>query len=49
MLACTNTSDTGLFDDLRDAEIEVHTIGDAVASRTAHMAIYEGRKLALEL
>jgi 2,4-dienoyl-CoA reductase-like NADH-dependent reductase (Old Yellow Enzyme family)/thioredoxin reductase len=49
VLACTNTSDTGLFDDLRDAEIEVHTIGDAVASRTAHMAIYEGRKLALEL
>lgn len=49
VLACTNTSDTGLFDDLQDAEIEVHTIGDAVASRTAHMAIYEARKLALDL
>lgn len=49
VLATTNTSDDALFEALQDKDITVHTIGDAVASRTAHMALYEARKLALTL
>ena len=49
VLATTNTSDNTLFEALQDKGIALHTIGDAVASRTAHMAIYEARKLALTL
>jgi len=49
VLATTNTSDHALFDALQDKGIELHTIGDTVASRTAHMAFYEARKLALTL
>ncbi len=49
VLATTNTSDNALFEALQDKDITVHTIGDAVASRTAHMALYEARKLALTL
>ena len=49
VLATTNISDDELFTSLSNAPIDVHTIGDAVASRTAHMAIYEGRKLGLTL
>ncbi len=35
--------------ELADAGLEVHAIGDTVAARTASMAFYEGRKLALSL
>ena len=49
VLATTNISDDELFTSLSNAPIDVHSIGDAVASRTAHMAIYEGRKLGLTL
>jgi hypothetical protein len=49
VLATTNTPESTLFDGLRDKGIEVHGIGDAIAARTAHMAIYEGRKLGLLL
>ena len=49
VLATTNTSDDELYANLANAQIELHIIGDAVASRTAHMAIYEGRKLGLML
>jgi hypothetical protein len=49
VLATTNTSDSTLFEALQGKDISLHTIGDAVASRTAHMAIYEARKLALTL
>ena len=49
VLATTNTSDNQLFKALKDRDMEVHTIGDAVASRTAHMALYEARKLAQTL
>ncbi len=38
-----------LVDQLHDSDIDLYTVGDAVASRTAHMAIYEARKLALDL
>jgi hypothetical protein len=49
VLATTNTSDSTLFEALQGKDISLHTIGDAVASRTAHMALYEARKLALTL
>jgi 2,4-dienoyl-CoA reductase-like NADH-dependent reductase (Old Yellow Enzyme family)/thioredoxin reductase len=49
VLATTNTSDDVLSSGLREADLELHSIGDAVAARTAHMAIYEGRKLGLRL
>ncbi len=49
VLATTNTSDNALFEALQDKGINLHTIGDTVASRTAHMAFFEARKLALTL
>jgi 2,4-dienoyl-CoA reductase-like NADH-dependent reductase (Old Yellow Enzyme family) len=49
VLATTNSSDDRLSRELQDASLEVHAIGDSVAARTAHMAIYEGRKLGLAL
>ena len=49
VLATTNTPEDGLTRALADADKEVHSIGDTVAARTAHMAIYEGRKLGLAL
>ena len=49
VLATTNTSETGLTEALAEDGIELHSIGDTVAARTAHMAIYEARKLALGL
>lgn len=49
VLATTNTSNDELYTSLANAQIDMHIIGDAVASRTAHMAIYEGRKLGLML
>ena len=49
VMACTNSADTTLADALADAPMPVHTLGDAMAPRTAHMAIFEARKLALTL
>jgi len=49
VLATTNTPEDRLTKDLAAAPVEIHTIGDAVSARTAAMAFYEGRKLALEL
>ena len=49
VLALTNTPEDGLTRALADSSAEVHTIGDAVSARTASMAFYEGRKLALAL
>lgn len=49
VLACTNAPDTALADALAGAPMPVHVLGDALAPRTAHMAIYEGRELALTL
>lgn len=49
VLACTNTPEDGLTKALGNAGLEVHAIGDAVSARTAAMALYEARKLALAL
>ena len=49
VLACTNHPENRLQGTLADAGLEVHEIGDTVAARTASMAFYEGRKLALSL
>jgi len=50
VLACTNTPDDGLKIELAGKEgPDVHAIGDMVAARTAAMAIFEARKLALSL
>lgn len=49
VLATTNTPEDGLTRALAESGIEIHTIGDAVSARTAAMAFYEGRKLALAL
>ena len=47
VLATTNVADTTLSDGLADEHIAHRAIGDAVAARTAVMAIYEGRKLGM--
>jgi hypothetical protein len=44
VLATTNVPETALAD-----ELGAPAIGDAVSARTAVMAIYEGRKLAMGL
>ena len=49
VLATTNTPEDKLTKELSGAGLEVKTIGDAVAARTASMAFYEARKLALTL
>lgn len=49
VLATPNISEASLADDLADSGLQVHTIGDCVAPRRAHSAIYEGRRLALNL
>jgi 2,4-dienoyl-CoA reductase-like NADH-dependent reductase (Old Yellow Enzyme family) len=49
VLATTNISENALFNALEGHDIDVRTIGDSVAARTAHMAFFEARKLALSL
>ncbi len=49
VLATPNISESTLADDLAGSGLEVHSIGDCVAPRRAHSAIYEGRRLALGL
>ena len=49
VLATTNTADDALARALADDDIEVHTVGDMVAARTAGMAFYEGRTLGMTL
>jgi hypothetical protein len=44
VIAATNVSERGLADETGHA-----SIGDATAARTAAMAIYEGRKWAMEI
>ncbi len=44
VLSCTNIADTTLADALAGSSLAISVIGDAVAPRTAVMAIYEGRK-----
>jgi len=47
--ATVNASQRWLADDLREAGVHAHAIGDCVAPRLAVMAIYEGRELAQRL
>lgn len=49
VLATTNRPEDKLQKALAGSGVEVHSLGDAVAARTAAMAFYEGRKLALSL
>ena len=49
VLSTTNVAQAGLQAALAESGIEVHTIGDCVAPRTAAAAIHEGRRLALAL
>ena len=49
MLSTTNAAETTLARDLDRLAVPYRMIGDAVAPRTAVMAIYEGRKLAMEI
>jgi 2,4-dienoyl-CoA reductase-like NADH-dependent reductase (Old Yellow Enzyme family)/thioredoxin reductase len=49
VLATTNRAVNGLTAELAGEDLEVHSIGDTVAPRTAAMAFYEARKLALTL
>ncbi|MEQ8697397.1 MAG: FAD-dependent oxidoreductase [Bauldia litoralis] len=49
VLAGTNTPEDSLTKELAADGLEVHTIGDAVSARTAAMAIFEARRLALTL
>jgi len=50
VLATVNRPERALYDALEaDGDVPVHAIGDGLAPRKAAAAIYEGRKLALEL
>jgi NADPH-dependent 2,4-dienoyl-CoA reductase/sulfur reductase-like enzyme len=49
VLATTNDPDDLLSRELAGSSLEIHTVGDAVQARTASMAIYEARKLAMTL
>jgi NADPH-dependent 2,4-dienoyl-CoA reductase/sulfur reductase-like enzyme len=49
VMAGTNTPEDHLTKALAGAGMEVHTIGDSISARTAAMALYEARKLALAL
>ena len=43
MIAACNLPEDGLAAELADTGLDVRSIGDSVAARTAVMAIYEGR------
>jgi 2,4-dienoyl-CoA reductase-like NADH-dependent reductase (Old Yellow Enzyme family)/pyruvate/2-oxoglutarate dehydrogenase complex dihydrolipoamide dehydrogenase (E3) component len=49
VLATANVAEVSAAEDLAESGVELHTIGDALAPRRAHNAIYEGRKLGLRL
>ena len=49
VLSTTSVPETSLSDELGRKSLPFDIIGDAVAARTAVMAIYEGRKLAMKL
>ena len=49
VLATVNAPERALPDALAESAREVHAIGDCVAARQAPAAVYEGRKLGLEL
>ena len=49
VLSTTNRPNSALAEALAQRGVPFRTVGDAVAARTAVMAIYEGRKLAMTL
>ena len=49
VLATTNNANDALTRAVEDIDKEIHTIGDAVQARTASMAIYEARTLAMTI
>ena len=49
VLATTNTVEDSLRRELADDDLRIHNLGDAVAARTASMAIFEARTLAMSL
>jgi pyruvate/2-oxoglutarate dehydrogenase complex dihydrolipoamide dehydrogenase (E3) component len=49
VIAACNRSEDELARELEGDGLDIRTIGDAVAARTAVMAIYEGRKAAMEV
>ncbi|MGY8996712.1 MAG: FAD-dependent oxidoreductase, partial [Alphaproteobacteria bacterium] len=49
VLATTNTPEDALTAELAADGIDLHAIGDTVSARTASMAFYEARKLAVTL
>ncbi len=49
VLATTNRADDQLARSLASTPLDIRTVGDCVAPRQAAYAIYEGRKLALEI
>ncbi len=49
VLATTNTSENRLYSELENSGLDLYQVGDVVAARTAHMAIFEARKLGLSL
>jgi NADPH-dependent 2,4-dienoyl-CoA reductase/sulfur reductase-like enzyme len=49
VLATVNLPESGLVEALKDSGLEVHAIGDCLATRQAPAAIFEGRRLGLRL
>jgi hypothetical protein len=49
VLSTTNVPERSLSEELERKSLPHNIVGDAVAARTAVMAIYEGRKLAMKL
>ncbi|MGH7185630.1 MAG: FAD-dependent oxidoreductase, partial [Pseudomonadota bacterium] len=49
VLATVNLPDSSLADALKDSGVELHAIGDCLATRQAPAAIFEGRRLGLQL
>lgn len=49
VLATTSTVEDRLTRTLAEDDMEIHTIGDATAARTASMAFFEARRLGMEL
>ncbi len=49
VLATTNTPEDSITRELESDDMVVHTIGDAVAARTASMAFYEARRLGMTI
>ncbi|NQV46866.1 MAG: FAD-dependent oxidoreductase [Rhodospirillaceae bacterium] len=49
VLATTNVAETWLAGELAESGLEIHSVGDCVAPRSAVMAIYEGRVMGMKV